>query len=212
MATDKSTTTTKPKQQRDAHGHFLPMTGSPRARIAALTAQAHSLDQQLQVKTGQVQGLSNILQQISATFCDQHQWECLPSEVDTLARRCENYGQKAERLGEANTALIIERDNLRAQIEGLHSDLSTAQGACQNWETTAEELRDIRDRLARDLRDVQTGNEWRGKETKRLEAQIADMTPLIPAWARWLAGLVVVAIIDLVAHRLGFHPGQGVIR
>jgi predicted RNase H-like nuclease (RuvC/YqgF family) len=68
-----------------------------------------------------------LLSRISGTLSDCCMWDDLPTEINKLYQRCNQYGERVDRLGEANTALQTELKRTSEILASLTKQCDTLQ-------------------------------------------------------------------------------------
>jgi chromosome segregation ATPase len=170
----------------------------------------------------EVSGYISLLQQISGKLGDSCGWTELPGAVATLYQRCNQYGAKADRAGEANQQLLTEREEARCAmpIQWRPTDpskLARNIGAfATGWESLATQYREAIARHEKEIMEAGLelkrceGELLRAKESLVKTKEIADQhDPLekkLIAW-RWIACALLIAggwgWITYMIHSIG---------
>lgn len=120
-------------------------------------------------------------------------WDELPLAVESLLQRCNQYGERSDRLGAANT-------QSQAKIKELEESLKIAIADVEGTEYLDSMCTSLGTQLhSADARLVEIE-----AENESLEAQLRDLTPLLPLWMRVIAVAIGLLCVAFVAHRAGF--------
>lgn len=86
--------------------------------------------------------LTGLLSQISGKLSDCCEWDELPLAVETLLQRCNQYGDRSDAMGQANTQLQQERDAVVSELREAHAALKLANASIGSLERDKDLLKE----------------------------------------------------------------------